>query len=381
MNSWSGSVFGLDVETESSDRLVLKLFGSWRTRPGLPSTDRVETELSHSPAVQRLAFETSGLSDWDSALISFLMSLREMSDERGLAMNAEGLPAGARRLFELATAVPETKATGHGQGAPTFLTGLGAQTLTWLKDAGEMLGFIGEATLMFGRFLTGRANYRRTDLVQALRDCGAQALPIITIISVLVGLILAFVGAVQLEQFGAGIYVADLVGIAMAREMGAIMTGIVMAGRTGAAFAAQIGTMQGNEEIDALTTLGISSMDFLVLPRMLALMLMMPLLCVYADVAGIFGGWLVGVGMLDLTSTAYLLETQENVGLTHFALGLVKSVVFGVIVAVTGCLSGLRAERNAAAVGNAATAAVVSGIIYIIIADAIFAVVANMIGI
>src|SRR3546814_507817 len=156
-----------------------------------------------------------------------------------------------------------------------------------------MLAFLGETALMFGRFLAGLATYRRPDFLLTLQECGAQALPIVTIISLLVGLILAFVGAVQLEQFGAEIYVADLVGIAMAREMGAIMTGIVMAGRTGAAFAAQIGTMQGNEEIDALTTLGISPIDFLVLPRMLALMLMMPLLCIYADLTGILGGWLV----------------------------------------------------------------------------------------
>jgi phospholipid/cholesterol/gamma-HCH transport system permease protein len=189
------------------------------------------------------------------------------------------------------------------------------------------------------------------------------------------------VGAVQLRWFGAEIYVADLVGIAMTREMAPIMTGIVLAGRTGASFAANIGTMQGNEEIDALSTLGIAPMDFLVLPRLLAMLLMMPLLVLYADFVGIFGGWLVGVGMLDLTSAAYVSQTLAKVTADHFLIGLTKSLFFGLIVATAGCMRGLQAGRSAAAVGNAATSAVVTGIVYIIVVDAVFAVVCNIVGI
>jgi phospholipid/cholesterol/gamma-HCH transport system permease protein len=214
-----------------------------------------------------------------------------------------------------------------------------------------------------------------------VQQCGADALPIVTVISLLVGLILAFVGAVQLEQFGASIYVADLVAIAMLREMGALMTGIVLAGRTGAAFAAQIGTMQGNEEIDALQTLGVPAMDFLVLPRMLALMLMMPLLTVYSDVIGILGGWVIGAGMLGLDTIAYFNETRANVGLIDFFLGVFKGAVFGIIIAVAGCLKGLQCGRSAASVGIATTSAVVTGIVFIIAVDGLFAVITSVLGI
>jgi phospholipid/cholesterol/gamma-HCH transport system permease protein len=162
------------------------------------------------------------------------------------------------------------------------------------------LAFIGEAFVAFLKLFTGKARFQRRDLWVIFQETGVQALPIVSLISLLVGLILAFVGAVQLRMFGAQIFVADLVGIGMVRVLGAVMTGVIMAGRTGAAFAGELGTMQVNEEIDALQTLGIPPMEFLVLPRMLALMLMMPLLCLYADLMGLLGGLIVGVGMLNL---------------------------------------------------------------------------------
>jgi phospholipid/cholesterol/gamma-HCH transport system permease protein len=214
-----------------------------------------------------------------------------------------------------------------------------------------------------------------------MQECGARALPIVSLISLLVGLILAFVGAIQLQQFGAQIYVADLVGIAMVREMGAMMTAIVMAGRTGAAFAAQLGTMQVNEEIDAFSTLGFSPIDFLVLPRMLALILMMPLLCIYADAMGILGGALVGVAMLDLTITEYFIETQGAIDMVDIMVGVVKSAVFGVLVALAGCLRGIQCGRSAQAVGLATTSAVVMGIVFIIVTDGIFSVITEAVGI
>jgi phospholipid/cholesterol/gamma-HCH transport system permease protein len=250
-----------------------------------------------------------------------------------------------------------------------------------VRTAGEMLGFLGESSVAFTKLLVGKARFRRSDLTLIIQQCGADALPIVSLISFLVGLILAFVGAVQLEMFGAGIYVANLVGIAMAREMGAMMTGIVMAGRTGAAFAAQLGTMTVNEEIDALKTMGISPMEFLVLPRMLALILMMPLLCVYADLVGILGGAVVGVGMLDLSPMEYYTQTRAALNLTQFSLGIFKSVVFGVVIAISGCLRGMQSGRSASAVGDAATSAVVTAIVAIIVLDGLFAVITNIIGI
>ena len=173
-----------------------------------------------------------------------------------------------------------------------------------------MVSFLGETSLAFIRLFTGKARFRRVDLVLFIQECGAQALPIVSLISVLVGLILAFVGAVQLRLFGAQIYVADLVGIGMTREMGAMMSAIIMAGRTGAAYAAQLGTMQVNEEIDALETLGLSPVEFLVLPRTLALILMMPLLCLYADFMGILGGGFIGVGHAQSLADRILQRNQ-----------------------------------------------------------------------
>jgi phospholipid/cholesterol/gamma-HCH transport system permease protein len=229
--------------------------------------------------------------------------------------------------------------------------------------------------------MTARARFQSRDLWVLIQECGVQALPIVSLISVLVGLILAFVGAVQLQQFGAQIFVADLVAIAMTREMGAMMAAIIMAGRTGAAFAAQLGTMQVNEEIDALKTLGISPIDFLVLPRMTALILMLPLLTIYADVLGIIGGALVGVVMLDLPPILYWNQTVQAITLNDVLLGVGKSAVFGVLIALSGCLRGIQSGRSASAVGAAATSAVVTAIVLIVVFDGIFAVIANILGI
>ncbi len=275
---------------------------------------------------------------------------------------------------------PEKK-TYAAKGREPFLSRVGAGTLAAGRSAAEMLEFIGASTMAMVRFFLGKAQFRRSDLGLIIQECGAQALPIVSLISLLVGLILAFVGAVQLKLFGAQIYVADMVGIAMVREMGAMMTGIIMAGRTGAAFAAQLGTMQVNEEIDALTTMGISPMEFLVLPRMLALILMMPLLCLYANLMGMLGGVIVGIGMLDIAPMQYFVETRASVNLANINIGLFKSVVYGVLIALAGCLRGMQCGRSAQAVGDAATSAVVTSIVFIIVSDGLMAVICNALGI
>ena len=226
-----------------------------------------------------------------------------------------------------------------------------------------------------------QAQYRKSDLGLVLESCGGQALPIVSLICFLVGLILAFIGAIQLKLFGAQIYVADLVGIAMVRLMAAIMTGIVMAGRTGGAFAAQLGTMQVNQEIDALKTMGISPMEFLVLPRMLALALMMPLLCLYANVMGILGGLVVGVGVLDISLVQYYQRTVAAVRLWDLGIGIFSGIVFGVIIALAGCMRGMECGRSASAVGDAATSAVVTAIVGMTLSTAVITVICNLLGI
>jgi phospholipid/cholesterol/gamma-HCH transport system permease protein len=296
-------------------------------------------------------------------------------------VDRKALPPGLQRLLTLAGTVSEKQGAQQPPKHVSWLGRLGAGALAARAATLSALAFLGEVTFSFGRLVTRRARFRWRDLGVIVQECGAQALPIVTLINFLVGMIIAFVGAVQLKKFGASIYIADLVAIATARELGCLMTAIIMAGRTGSGFAAQLGTMQVNQEIEALETMGLAPMDFLVLPRILALVLMMPLLCIYADVIGMLGGAFVAVGMLDITATQFWLEGKRAITLTDLGLGVSKSLVFGVIIAIAGCMQGMHAGRNAAAVGQAATSAVVLSIVWIVVADGLFAVLCNALGI
>ncbi len=368
------------LKRQREGELLVGLSGSWRLTSSLPSGDELGKQIDPNQ-VRRIVFETGELKDWDSGLLTFLIKVNQFCSQNRIEFETRGLPQGARRLLKLATAVPEREGARKKPKKKLFLDLLGAKAILFWRSTVDMVDFLGEASVAFGRLLTGRAWFRRSDLVSLLEECGAQALPIVSLISVLIGLILAFVGAIELKMFGAQIFVADVVGIGMVRIMGAIMTGVIMAGRTGAAFAAQIGTMQVNEEIDALQTLGISPMDFLVLPRMAALIVMMPLLCLYADARGILGGIVVATGMLDLSLTEYLGRTREAIRMTHLWIGLFHSVVFGVLVAMAGCLRGIQCRRSASAVGEATTSAVVTSIVAIVVATAVITFACELLGI
>jgi len=375
------SLGGLRASRGSDGTLTLTLIGNWRSVDHVPGTGDVDAALRGSPAASRIAFDCDALLAWDSGALTFLMKTVTLAAERKVPVDTAGLPAGMARLLKLATAVPE-RAGARRSGKPEPLPDrVGKRTIALYRQMLSMVDFVGDTTLGIGRFLRGRAIYRRSDFVLLLQECGISALPIVALISFLIGLILAFVGAVQLRQFGAQIFVADLVGIAMTREMGAVMTGIIMAGRTGAAFAAQIGTMQVNEEVDALKTFGFSPLDFLVTPRAIALILMMPILCIFADLLGILGGGLIGITMLEIPVTEYALETVGALTLTDFAIGIFKSAVFGVLIALAGCLRGIQCGRSALAVGSAATSAVVTAIVLIIVTDGAFAVLTDVLGI
>ena len=364
----------------TDDTLSILFSGSWKINTEIPSIDNLQKEIESNPNIKQISVDTQEITDWDSGLLIFLIKVDDYCKQKNVTINTDGLPEGVKRLMEIATAVPEKETHGEKTREP-FLSRIGEKTIEFSRSTTEVFTFIGEASLAFMKFLVGKARFRRSDLGLIIQDCGVKALPIVSLISFLVGLILAFMGAVQLQLFGAQIYVADMVGIAMVREMGAMMTGIIMAGRTGAAFAAQLGTMQVNEEIDALTTLGISPMEFLVLPRMLALILMMPLLCLYSNLMGILGGFLVGVGMLDITPMQYFIQTQAAVNMSNIALGVFKGLVYGIMIALAGCLQGMQCGRSASAVGAAATSAVVSAIVLIVVSCGLFAVLTNALGI
>ncbi len=370
----------ISFSREPGNTFVVRLGGRWNIAEGIPSAEELQRQIASTPSPEKVAFDGRELGDWDSSLLTFLIKMTGFCRQKSIAVSKEGLPEGVARLLDLASAVPKKDARQESSRAP-FLARVGEASLEAGESVGEMLAFIGEALLAFMKLLRGKARFRRSDLTLLIQECGAQALPIVSLISVLVGLILAFVGATQLKMFGAQIYVADLVGIGMAREMGAMMTAIVMAGRTGAAFAAQLGTMEVNEETDALKTLGISPMEFLVLPRMLALVLMLPLLCLYADLMGIIGGGIIGVGTLNISPAQYYHETVAALNLTQFMASLIKAGVFGVLVALSGCLRGMQCGRSASAVGEAATSAVVTAIVSIIVSDAILTVIYDRIGV
>jgi phospholipid/cholesterol/gamma-HCH transport system permease protein len=361
--------------------LLVKLSGAWHMKRDVPSAAILSRELEASPTLKKVSFDASALKNWDTGLILFLTQTSEFCRQRGISQDRKGLPQGLRRLFELAEAVPEKAGARSEAGRVSLLQRIGDASVGYGLSVSEFLEFLGDLAIAFAKFARGKARYRRIDLLEVIQECGANAVGIVTLIAFLVGVILAFMGAVQLSQFGAAIYVADLVGIGTVREMGAMMTAIIMSGRTGAAFAAKLGTMKVTQEIDALTTMGISPLEFLVLPRVLALIVMMPLLCLFADLVGILGGAFVGVSMLDLSAKNYLRETISTFTFINLMGGLFKATVYGSLIAIAGCLRGFQCGNSSSAVGDAATQAVVTSIVMVVVACGVFALVFNMLGI
>jgi len=359
--------------------LSVRLGGAWRLGAARPAPVEVVRALDAHPT-RRIVLDASAVASWDTSLLTWVASVAQIARAREIAVDRSGLPPGIDRLIQLSEAVPE-RAVREPAATPPWLAQVGIAASDLWKDTLELLAFLGRIVPALGRLVTFRAPHRPGDFQLLMQDAGVQALPIVTLVSVIVGLILAFVGAVQLRLFGADLYVANLVGIAMVREMGAMVVGIVMAGRTGAAFAAQLGTMKVTEEIDALTTFGISAVDFLVVPRIVALVVMMPFLVLYAIVLGIAGGAIVGVGMLDVSAELYVDQTFSAIKLADLWGGLFRGSVYGVLIAIIGCLRGMQCGSNAAAVGEATTSAVVTTLVLIVVADGVIAVLFNLLGI
>ena len=347
---------------------------------GLPAAEEAISALSSHKDITQITFDLSEIGAWDSALISFLLYLVRECEHRKIQVIRQGLPEGINKLLILALKVHERNVPQKPKPA-TFLERAADKFLQVNAGILALVNFLGEIAFAFGRFFTGKAYFRKDEFVGIVQRCGADALGLVSLISLLVGMILAFIGAIQLRLFGAQIYIADIVGIAMVRVMGAVMTGIIMSGRTGASFAAELGLMQVNEEVDAFKTLGISPVEFLVMPRVLALVIMMPLLTLYADCMGIVGGFIISVNFLGLNPVEYWHHTQSAVKLTHLWVGLTHGFVFGIIVAVAGCLRGINCERSAEGVGVATTSAVVSAITSIVVATAIITFVCQVLGV
>ena len=354
--------------------LVIRVGGDWRITGPHPAW----TEPTVPARPSRLQLQADGLGAWDSSLALYVRAARVWSEKQGLAFAQEGLPEAVVKLADLLARKP--KETVQPASVPDLFTALKVTTAKLWKETKDLAQLVGECVYSIGRFFRGHAQFRWRDCLSEMQQCGVMALPIVGLISFLVGIIMAYQGAVQLRQFGADIYVADMVGLAVVREMGPMMAAIVLAGRTGAAFAATLGNMKANEEIDALETLGVSPVDFLVMPRMVALFFMMPLLALYSNCLGIIGGLAISRTILDIPASLYWNETKSIIDLSDMSTGLIKAAFFGVLIGVAGCLRGLQADRSAAGVGQAATSAVVTGILLIIVSDSIFAVIFNILG-
>ena len=350
------------ISTAASGELIVRLpeggiDSSWLTRPiGELGAGRVAA----SPSL-RVEMPASGR--WSTPEAAFLA--RCVAELQPAAVH--GVPQELGKLLRLART--EQRARGVKESPAPGERG---------ADARAFVALLGEMVLCFPRLIAGRAQLHPADVMGALAESSSRALPIVAVTNLLMGAILAFVGAVQLKSFGAGIYVANLVGIASVRELTPILTAIVLAGRTGASFAARIATMQGNEEVDALSALGVRASEFLVLPRVIALALLMPLLYAYGCAFALLGGMLTALPVLDVSPVAYAMQTQQAIGAAQFAIGALKALVFGAVVALIGCHCGLGAARSAAGVGSATTSAVVRAIVAVIALDAVFAICANV---
>ena len=361
----------MQVQTHYSEGiLVVQPTGDWTLDSPLPHFREVAAEADLPGSVRVVAFDASQVGSWDSSLVTFLSETVEYCRERDLTVKTETLPSSLARLVSLSQAVPEEE-TEPDEGPDGILARLNQWGLSVYDEALEIITFTGRVVLGLGELLTGRGRMRWRTFGVSLQSSTSSALPIVTVISLLVGLILSFLGAVVLQRFGADYYVSYLVSYGMLRELGALMTAIIMTGRTGAAYAAELGSMKITEEIDAFKTLGISPINFLVTPRILAVVLALPLLVVYADVIGILWGMSVAVVMLDLTTTQFFTGLLEPVVLADALIGVVKALVYGVIIGLAGCMRGLQTGDDASAVGQATTSAVVTGIILIVLANAI----------
>ncbi len=328
---------------------------------------------------QDCAVTMDRVGEWDTGLIAFLWDAKRAAAAAQRSVDWTGLPQPAQMLLGLLPdreEIPAPAAPRHF--AP--IRWLGGTTIGLVSELGAISLLLAQTATGAARALRGDARMRGEDFLRDLRDAGPSALIIVSVVNFLVGAILAFVGAAQLRKFAADVYVANLVGLASVREMSAVMTAIVMSGRTGGAYAARIATMQGNEEIDALQVTGIPVAEYILLPAILALVITMPLLYLYGCLVGLFGGLVVSMAMLNVSAIGYIHQTIGAVSDSQFVFGFIKSIAFAVLIGVTSCRIGLKAGRSAADVGDAATRAVVIGIVGVIALDAVFAVIADAIG-
>lgn len=363
------------TQTEEGSALAFCLMG----RITLGDADRLLARIHDAVAARNPAsvrIDLSGVSYMDGAGVLTLLRLEDSIREKGLLFTLQCIPEEIGRLMGLIDRESLTGSALRTESGPVGMVEvIGSASVRILEDFTVMMAFLGDLVAAVIYLLRHPREVRWEDVFFYMRRVGAEGLPIVGLISILIGLIIAFMSSLQLKQFGASIYVASLVAVAIVRELGPIMTAILVAGRSASAFAAEIGTMRVNDEVDALVTMGFDPIRFLVVPKLIATVIVLPLLTLYADLFGILGGMIVGVAGLDLTAYTYLQESQRSVTVFFLNASLIKAAVFACIVAWIGCQRGFQVRGGVEEVGAATTSAVVTAILLIVVVDSVFAVV------
>jgi phospholipid/cholesterol/gamma-HCH transport system permease protein len=366
--------FSVRIEVQPDGKRIVFLAGHL----GLQEVEKFEHELP-ADRFQRLpghtSFDFSDLEFADSAGALAILKLTAQIKAQGGSCSLDNVPTKIQSILALIDIKALTQPALVKGKKRDFISLVGEEFLALVEDMSRIISFLGEIIIDLAATCFNPRLVRWSDVILYMRRAGVEGLPIISLIALLLGLILAFMSSLQLQQFGANIYVASLLALAMVKELGPIMTAILVAGRSGSAFAAEIGTMKVNEEVDALTVMGLDPMVFLALPKVIAAMVVVPLLTIYADLLGIIGGLIVGVTLLDLTVFSYIQETKYILTVFDFTSSFIKSIVFAFLIAAIGCQRGFQVRGGAAAVGIATTSAVVASIFLIIVVDSVFAIV------
>jgi phospholipid/cholesterol/gamma-HCH transport system permease protein len=363
------------TQREEENALVLYLQG----RITLGDVDLLLDRMNNAVTAENRAsvrIDLSGVSYMDGAGVLTLFRLEDSIREKGIAFTLVSVPDEIRRVMGLIDRESLRRSPLRTESGPVgMVEGLGSTSVWISKDFAAMMAFLGDLVAAVIHLIRHPREVRWEDVFFYVRRVGAEGLPIVGLISILIGLIIAFMSSLQLKQFGANVYVAQLVAVAIVRELGPIMTAILVAGRSASAFAAEIGTMRVNDEVDALVTMGFDPIRFLVVPKLIATVIVLPLLTLYADLFGILGGMIVGVVGLDLTAYTYLQASRRSVTVFFLNASLVKAAVFACIIAWIGCQRGFQVRGGVEEVGAATTSAVVTAILLIVVVDSAFAVV------
>jgi phospholipid/cholesterol/gamma-HCH transport system permease protein len=363
------------------DKGRLELGGTWT----IGASARLDRELRalQAPA-GAIAIDTSQLERLDSSGAWLLLRTRRALEEAGATVTGPELPENYRPLLENLEKAHPARAPAPVRGRKFLrrLYRIGKATMHALGQAYSILGYLGRVTVETGEAVARpKHNLRIAAIIHQIEETGINALPIVGLLSFLIGVVLAYQGADQLKRFGAQVFTINLLGVGLLREIGGLITAIIVAGRSGSAFTAQIGTMRVNEEIDAMQTMGLNTVDTLVLPRIIGLVIALPLLTFYADVMGLIGGAVMCYFDLNITFPVFLRQLQDAVGTNTFMVGIIKAPVFAFVIALVGCYEGFQVERNAASVGALTTRSVVEGIFLVIVLDAAFSIMFSALGI